>query len=107
MNRLKSQLLTVRFLLIPLTVFEIVYFGIALSASELRKSLDADYYTMWWILGYHLIMWVVILWLNWTKFPIPQKLKLNNSILVTFLGILGMWLWMPSSDDIDGLSRMG
>lgn len=106
MNRLQSTLLTIRILLIPLTVFEIIYFGIALSAGQFRKSLDADYHAFWIILIYHLVMWGMILYINWTKFPIPKKMKINNSLLITFMGILGMWLWMPSSDDIDGLSKM-
>lgn len=103
MKKLQTYLKTIRIVLIPLTVIEIVYLGVVLSDKKLLAKLDG-FNTMWIIIIFHSIMLIIILWLNWTKLPIPKKMKLNNTYMIVFLGILGMWLWMPSSDDIDGLS---
>jgi|GEM_PF-2723046 len=105
MEKLQSYLKTLRVILIFLTAFELIYFGIALSAGDLRRSIDEQFYIGWILLVAHLIMLFILLWLNWYKFPINDKMKTNNSFLLIFLGVLGMWLWMPSSDDIDNLSN--
>ncbi|SRR5690625_1937810 len=105
MEKLQSYLKTLRVVLIFLTTCELIYFGIALSASDLRKSLDDQFYAVLFLAAFHLIMLFIFLWLNWYKLPINTKMRTNNSFLLIFLGILGMWLWMPSSDDIDGLSN--
>ncbi|HLS29887.1 MAG TPA: hypothetical protein VK021_03450 [Flavobacteriaceae bacterium] len=104
MKKLQTYLKTLRLVLIPLTVIELVYLGVVLSDKKLWAKLD-EFNTLWVIIIYHSIILMIILWLNWTKLPIKRKMKINNTYMVVFLGILGMWLWMPSSDDIDGLSN--
>lgn len=103
MKKLKTYLKTLRILLIPLTVMEVVYMGITLSEKKILAKLD-EFHFLWIFLIYHIIMLIIILWLNWTKFPIPKKMKIKNTYMVVLLGILGMWLWMPSSEDIESLS---
>jgi|SRR5690625_156290 len=105
MNKLQSYLKTIRVVLIFLTVFELIYLGVTLSDKQLRLKLDDNFQALWVILIFHIVMLSIILWLNWTKFPINKKMKMSNTYLVVFLGILGMWLWMPSSNDIDNLSN--
>src|SRR5690625_7347280 len=105
MNKLQSYLKTIRVVLIFLTVFELIYLGVTLSDKQLRLKLDDNFQGLWVILIFHIVMLRIILWLNWTKFPINKKMKMPYAYIVVFLGIVRMWLWMPSCNDIDKLSN--
>ncbi|MDV7140414.1 hypothetical protein R3X28_16095 [Maribacter sp. TH_r10] len=103
---LKSDLKKLRVLLIILTLFHFVYLIVVFTDPKLWLKLDYDYKANWLILGLHLIVAGIFIWFNWKKMPIPRKTKSNNTFLILFLGIIGMWLWIPNKREMKKLLKL-
>jgi hypothetical protein len=43
------------------------------------------------------------IWITWTKLPKKRHRKWNDTIFLVFFGIIGLWMWMPSTS---GLNRL-
>lgn len=100
----KSDLKKLRILLIILTIIQIGYLIIIFTDSKLWIKLDFDYKANWVIFGLTLIVTGIFIWFNWTRMPIGNKTKTNNTFMILFLGIIGMWLWIPNKREIDKLN---
>jgi uncharacterized membrane protein len=101
----KSDLKKLRVLLIILTLIQIVYMIIIFADTKLWIKLDFDYKANWLILGLNFIVAGIFLWFNWTRMPIEKKTKTNNTFMILFLGIIGMWLWIPNKREINKLTE--
>lgn len=51
--------------------------------------------------GLHYILVFIILRHIWTDNSIEKKKKTDNTYMVLFLGIIGMWLWLPKMKKYD------
>ena len=100
-----SDLKKLRILLIILTLIQIGYMIIIFADTKLWIKLDYDYKANWLILGLNLIVAGTFIWFNWTKMPIEKKTKTDNTFLILFLGIIGMWLWIPNKREINELTE--
>lgn len=101
----KSDLKKLRILLIILTLIQIGYMIIIFADSKLWIKLDFDYKANWLIWTLNLIVAGIFIWFNWTKMPIKKKTKTNNTFMILFLGIIGMWLWIPNKREINKLTE--
>ena len=102
-EKLKSDLKNLRMLLIILTTIQIGYIIISFKDSKLWNKLDFNYNVNWLILALNIIVAIIFIWFNWTKMPITKKSKTNNTFMILFLGIIGMWLWIPSKRELNKL----
>lgn len=103
-KNLKSDLKKLRILLITLTLIQVGYMIIIFTNSFLWNKLDYEYSANWLIFGLNLIVSGIFIWYNWAKLPIEKKTKTNNTFMIIFLGIIGMWLWIPNKNEIDKLT---
>jgi len=111
-QKLRQGLKRIRISLIVLTIVEFLYFTTIFSKGILwveNNSQDAGEITIWilsfiasgfiiWI--FHLTVLSTIIWYNWKKMPINRKKKKDNTLMVFFLGIIGMWLWVPDKKEL-------
>lgn len=101
----KSDIKKLRILLIILTLIQIGYIIIIFADSKLWIKLVFDYKANWLIGGLNLIVSGIFIWFNWKKMPIEKKAKRDNTLMILFLGIIGMWLWIPNKSEINKLSE--
>ncbi len=101
----KSDLKKLRILLIILTLIQIGYMILMFADTKMWVKLDFNYKANWIIGILNLIVAGIFLWFNWTRMPIGKKTKTNNTFLILFLGIIGMWLWIPKKSEIDKLTE--
>lgn len=99
----KSDLKKLRILLIVLTLIQIGYVIVIFADTKLWAKLDFEYKANWLTWGLNLIVSGIFLWFNWKKMPIKKKTKTNNTFMILFLGIIGMWLWIPNKREINKL----
>lgn len=100
----KSDLKKLRILLITLTIIQIGYMIIVFADSKLWIKLDFDYKAILLFWALNLVVAGIFLWFNWTRMPIRKKTKINNTFMILFLGIIGMWLWIPNKREINKLT---
>lgn len=101
----KSDLKKLRILLIILTLIQIGYIIIIFTDTKLWIKLDIDHKANWLIWTLNLIVAGIFIWFNWTKMPTDKKTKTNNTFMILFLGIIGMWLWIPNKREINKLAE--
>ena len=99
----KSDLKKMPILLIILTLIQVGYLIIRFTDAKLSIILDFDYHINWLIWGFHYLTVGIFIWYNWKKMPIEKKTKTNNTLMILFLGIIGMWLWIPNKSEINKL----
>ena len=51
----------------------------------------------------HYLGIVIFLWYIWTRYPADKKKKTNDSLMIVFVGIIGMWLWLPNEKELNKL----
>lgn len=114
-KKFKSEIKKIRILLITLTFIEVIYFilifggGVILINNNEKNS----HIILIWILSFissgfiiwilHFLIMTIIIWYNWIKMPILRKKKIDNTLMILFLGILGMWFWLPNKIEINKL----
>lgn len=93
-NRLKN-------LLILLTIIEGTYLAIVFTNARLWIKLDDEYYANYIVSIFHFVVAGIFIWYNWKKMPITKSKKSDNTWLILFLGIIGMWIWMPNKQQLE------
>jgi len=101
----QSDIKTLRRLLIFQTVLFFAFVGLLLVGSELKVNLQQDYNLLFWFLLIYYLLILVFLWYLWTKFPSPRSVKINDTLMIIFLGVLGLWLWLPNQRQVDQMSE--
>ncbi|WP_034923444.1 hypothetical protein [Gillisia sp. CAL575] len=101
----KTDLKKLRILLIILTLIQVGYMIIIFTNTKLWVKLDFDYNANWLIWGLNLIVAGIFVWFNWTRMPIKKNTKTSNTFMILFLGIIGMWLWIPNKREINKLTE--
>ena len=100
-KKLLSEIKLLRTLLIGLTLIQIGQLIISLVAVKLWVKLDFEYKVNWLIFALNFILAGIFIWFNWTKMPFDKKTKKNNTLMILFLGVIGMWLWIPDQREIN------
>ncbi len=95
------QIKKLRILLIILTLIQVGYLIITFIYPKLWIKLDFEYKVNWFILGLHIIVAGVLICFNCRKLSIDKRTKVNNTFLILFLGVIGMWLWIPNKREIE------
>ena len=84
-------------ILILLTTVELLYFFIVFYDQEFWVKMDNEY-KINIILGlFHIIVVGIFIKNIWNDNLIENKEKVNNSLMIVFLGIIGMWIWLPKN----------
>lgn len=104
-RHLKSDLKKLRILLTLLTLFEIGYMIIVFTDTKLWMKLDFDYKVNWIFWGFHFIVTGIFIWYIRKKMPVEKKVKNHYTFLILFLGIIGMWLWLPNKQELNELTE--
>lgn len=94
-RRILLGILKLRMLLLILTVIELAYLMVYILKPELWNILF-NYHMNLTIGLLHFFVAATFIWFNWQILPISRKKKIDNTLLILFLGILGMWLWIPN-----------
>lgn len=116
-ENLKSDLKKIRILVITLTLIEFAYFVLIFGGGTLwfnNTQKNSNSITVWilsliasgfiiWLL--HLLVTGIIIWYNWKKMPILRKKKIDNTLMILFLGIIGMWFWIPNKKELNKLTE--
>ena len=116
-ENLKSEIKKLRILLITLTLIELVYFLLIFGNGTYWVNLSEKntHSIIIWILSFiasgffiwlfHLLVMGIIIWYNWKKMPINRKKKIDNTLMILFLGIIGMWFWIPNKTELNNLIK--
>ncbi len=95
------------------TFSQIGLYVLAFPLSYLSKNdLYIDYKVIWFILVsnlviasvFHFYVMISFIFYNWNKLPIEKKKKFDNTLMILFLGPVGMWLWLPSQKEISAMT---
>lgn len=101
----KIQIKNLKLLLIVLTIVQLTYFSYLLLYSETDHELIFNFPLKWIIAFLNYMVAGIFLWYNWKKLPIQKKKKLDNMWMILFLGIIGMWLWIPNKSEINEMNK--
>ena len=97
---LSAQLKRLKVLLVVLTLFQLVYIFMLFSNNHLWLKLHIQYRADLVVALVNFMIAAIFIWFNWKKLPLPKKKKWDNTWMIFFLGIIGMWLWMPSEKEL-------
>lgn len=100
-HQLISDIKIMRFLLVLLTLVEVTYFMIAIMNSSLWVKLDETYYTDTLLYFVNYGVAGLFIWYTWKRLPLNKKSKMNATWMMLFLGVIGMWLWIPNDKEIN------
>tara|TARA_R110000765_G_scaffold411421_1_gene510544 strand:+ start:84 stop:482 length:399 start_codon:yes stop_codon:yes gene_type:complete len=116
-EKLKLDLKKLRILLIILTITELIYFIIIFgTGATWVNSTDKNTHSVivgilsfiasgFFIWLFHIIVMGIIIWYNWKKMPLTRKKKIDNTLMILFSGIIGMWFWIPNKMELNNLIK--
>jgi protein-S-isoprenylcysteine O-methyltransferase Ste14 len=93
---LKRELKIFKIALAFFTCIELTFFCAIFYDPSLGFSLTREYHIHWILVVLTLIFTGIALHYIWKKIPNPKSKKTNATFLVLFLGIIGLWLWLPN-----------
>lgn len=100
----RAEIKRLKIALTILTFLKVVYFFVSVfGPHDVWIKIYFKYHANWIIAFLHLLVLGLFLWYNWKKLPITKKEKTNNTWMLVFLDIIGMWLWVPNKKEIDNL----
>lgn len=104
-EKLKSEIRRMKLLLIVLTIAQIAYMIAAYSSFKFWMKLDDEYHVNIALFIFQLGTIAFFIWYVWKKFPGERKQKTNHTLMIVFLGIIGMWLWLPNKRELEKLKK--
>jgi len=96
----KLKLLLILYTLIQSTILYIIFFK-----PKIQFQLDQSYKLNWIIWVLNIVVIGYFIWYNWKKLPIPKNEKINNTLMIVFLGVIGMWIWLPNKAEIEKITK--
>lgn len=102
-NHLKGDIAKLRILLILLTITQLGYLVVMFIDTKLWLKIDEAYYANWIVWGFHYSAVGFVVWFIWKRMPIEKKTKINQTLMILILGIIGMWLWLPNERELNQL----
>lgn len=101
--KIKSDLKKLKSILIILSILQGCYLLIFSLNIPLSAYLDNNYKLDLFVKGFNILTRILFIWYIWKCYPITKKKRSNNTWMIIFLGIIGMWLWMPSKNEVNKL----
>jgi nicotinamide riboside transporter PnuC len=102
-EKLRSDIKWLKLLLIVLTFVQVGYGIIVFSDIKLWIQLDTQYHAYVLVAIFQYATVGVFIWFVWRKMPGERKPKTNSTLMIIFLGIIGMWLWLPNKRELNKL----
>ena len=102
---LKSAINKFRILFIALTIIQLSYLVVKLFAAKLWLKIDEDYNVKLIVQGLHYVTVGAVVWFIWMRMPIQKNAKINQTFMILFLGVIGMWLWLPNKRKMNQVLR--
>jgi len=103
--QLRLQIKRLRYLLIALTILYIIPIILIISLTIISPPLALFFFIL--ILNklnilvlLYLIPQFIFCWFIWKKYPDTKSSKRDSILMILFLGIIGMWLWLPSEREL-------
>lgn len=101
----ESEITRLRIALIVLTIVQIGFLIIMFADIKAYIRLYYETYSNWILTTMHISTMVVFLWYNWKRLPLEKKKRTDNTWMILFLGIIGMWLWIPNKKEIEKMNE--
>lgn len=104
-HKLRSDISKLKIVLIVHTIIQVGYFIIIFFNSDLWLSLNDSFKSD---IVFGLLNFAVaglIIWYNWKYLPFEKNKKWDKTWMIIFLGIIGMWLWIPNSKEISEMIK--
>lgn len=101
----ESEITNLRILLIALTLIQLAYLVFMFADHETYIKLIFKFHLDWIFAIINYIVAGIFLWYNWKKLPIEKKKKTDSTLMILFLGIIGMWLWIPNKAEIKKMNK--
>src|SRR5690606_33234727 len=102
-KRMITELKRLKALLIILTIVKLFYIIVSFFYTTLWVIIDLKYNLSWFVWGFHYMIVGIFIWYIWKRMPVEKKVKTDNTLLVLFLGVIGMWLWLPNKKEREKL----
>jgi hypothetical protein len=101
LEKMKSDLNKLKFFLIVITVLElVVVFGAIWNSPPFINEI-LSYNQILGVFAFcHFFGIALFSWYIWKKHPVKKSKKRNDILMILFLGIIGMWLWMPNKTQL-------
>ena len=100
---MRSDIKKLKILLILLTLSQLLYIGFSFIDITLATTLNSNYKLNWFVFIFHYLLTILFIWYIWKKTAIKKKKKTNFTFMIIFLGIVGMWLWLPNKNELKKL----
>jgi len=88
---------TLKISLTILTVLELSYLTITFYDSRLWNTLDFEFKVNYFIGFIHIIIVGLFIKKIWEENQIEKKKKVDSTLMIIVLGLIGMWLWLPKN----------
>lgn len=99
-----SEILWLKRGLLVLTSLYFIYFAMIFYEPQPTSFLGNRMFPIWSFTGLNYSFSAVVLWYNWKRFPLERKKKLENTWMILLLGIIGLWLWMPTKKEVESMN---
>jgi len=86
-----------------MTILVVSYLILVFFFFEVWMKWDYEYNVILFFGILHALVTGTFIWYIWKKLPCKKKTKINDTLMVFFLGVIGMWIWLPSNNEIKKL----
>lgn len=90
-------------MLIVLTITVVSFLILVFFFSKVWIKLDNKYNIINLVQILHALITGIFIWYIWKKMPVKKKTKINDTLMVLFLGVIGMWIWLPNKKELNKL----
>lgn len=102
-DKLIAQIKKLKILLIAMTIIQFSSIIMMIANVPLWTKIERKYdvNTINFIL--QLSLAITFIWFIWKKMPGNRKQKTNHTLMILFVGFIGMWLWIPNRRELKRL----
>ena len=104
-TKLPSHIFRLKILISIWTILFITYLVIIYANTELWLKLNSLYRSDMLFTVINITLTIIIMWYNWSHLPIEKEKKIENTWMILFLGIIGIWLWLPNKKEISEMTK--
>lgn len=101
----RKEILVLKIVLIKLTIIQLGYYALSLVEHNLFIELKMRFHSNMIIIILNFIISLTFIWFNWKKLPYSKSKKIDNTLMMLFLGIIGMWIWLPNQKELEKIKK--
>lgn len=101
----RKEILVLKIALITLTIIQLGYYALSLVELNLFIELKMRFHSDMIIILLNFIISFIFIWFNWKKLPYSKSKKIDNTLMMLFLGIIGMWIWLPNQKELEKIKK--